>query len=399
MTLHIVGGTYYEYCRDPYWNELYGSGLRAAHALAKNGCEIIFHTCIGNNDKDSIVAILSSLGVGMDLRLIEKTGDFFYDYPLANPEINYPLINTELSYAIHEDNVLVYGMLEGIPLINGNKVVYDPQSPNHPKPFFENGSFANELIIVANEQEIKQLAGSDSLSAIEKFVFEEEKALAAIVKRGPNGALLLQKNLPPIEVPAYITKYVWPIGSGDVFSATFAQAWIVQGRGIVEAARVASYATAIYVESTVLPAFESNDSELIEFYNKMDVTKEVYLAGPFFNMSQRWLIEQFRSVLMKLGLKVFSPFHDVGLGVAEDVVEKDIEALNRADLVLSIADGLDSGTLFEVGYATARNKKVLVFSENVSEADLTMLVGTNCIIESDFSTIIYKTLWQLYNEK
>ena len=30
----VVGGTYSEFCFDPYWNELYGSGLRGAEQLA-----------------------------------------------------------------------------------------------------------------------------------------------------------------------------------------------------------------------------------------------------------------------------------------------------------------------------------------------------------------------------
>ena len=92
-------------------------------------------------------------------------------------------------------------------------------------------------------------------------------------------------------------------------------------------------------------------------------------------------------------MTVFSPYHDVGEGEAEDVVPKDIEALDVCDCVFAIVDGLDSGTLFEIGYAVAKGKKVVVYVENETEGTLKMLKGTGCEIESDFTTAVYKTIW------
>ena len=45
---------------------------------------------------------------------------------------------------------------------------------------------------------------------------------------------------------------------------------------------------------------------------------KVYLAGPFFSMGQRWLVDEARRCLGELGMDVFSPFHDIGPGAAHD---------------------------------------------------------------------------------
>ena len=90
---------------------------------------------------------------------------------------------------------------------------------------------------------------------------------------------------------------------------------------------------------------------------------------------------------------MFSPLHDVGIGNAAEVTEPDIEGLNASDVVLAVVDGLDSGTLFEIGYAVSRGKKVVAYVQNESEKSLQMLEGTHCDIETDFTTAIYKTSW------
>jgi len=100
--------------------------------------------------------------------------------------------------------------------------------------------------------------------------------------------------------------------------------------------------------------------------------------------------------LLSFDINVFSPLHNVGLGPAEQVVEPDLKGLREADLILCLLDGLDSGTLFEAGYAIALDKPVLVFVENEKSSSLTMLEGTDCLIINDFSTCIYQTFWHLY---
>ena len=120
---------------------------------------------------------------------------------------------------------------------------------------------------------------------------------------------------------------------------------------------------------------------------------QVYLAGPFFSYSQRWLIGQIYRALLEEGIKVFSPLHDVGIGNAEEVTEPDIQGLNASNVVFAVVDGLDSGTLFEIGYAVSKGKKVVAYVQNETKKSLQMLEGTHCDIEKDFTTAIYKALW------
>lgn len=45
--------------------------------------------------------------------------------------------------------------------------------------------------------------------------------------------------------------------------------------------------------------------------------------------------------------------------------------------------------VFEIGFARAIGKSVYVFSQNVAEEDLKMVVGTGCNVFNDFVTAIF----------
>ena len=93
-------------------------------------------------------------------------------------------------------------------------------------------------------------------------------------------------------------------------------------------------------------------------------------------------------------MKVFSPYHDVGLGSADDVVGKDLEAIVDSDVVFAITDGLDAGTVYEIGYARALGKPVVVYSERQHPENLKMMEGSDCIMCTDYTTALYSTLWE-----
>ena len=81
--------------------------------------------------------------------------------------------------------------------------------------------------------------------------------------------------------------------------------------------------------------------------------------------------------LFNQGLKVFSPLHDVGRGNADDVAPADLKGLDRSSVVLAIIDGLDPGTIFEIGYARAKGIPVIAYVENEKEEDLKMIGAAN----------------------
>jgi nucleoside 2-deoxyribosyltransferase len=106
------------------------------------------------------------------------------------------------------------------------------------------------------------------------------------------------------------------------------------------------------------------------------------------------MIEQARTHLIEVGLDVFSPFHDVGHGSADDVVEKDIQGIKDADLLFAVGDGMDAGTLYEIGYARALEKPVVMYCENESDEDKKMMSGSSCVMCKDYTTAIYSALWE-----
>ena len=391
--LTIVGGTYLELCQEPHWAELYGSGFRAAAALAGNVPNIHFHSCIGNDFAAAAASIATAFGFTADFEQISKTVEFSYHHPLARPLIHPASVLDEAKIQmpiITADKILVYGQIEASIPVVGNYVVYDPQ--NH-VPWRDTSSAAIHLALVLNRNEallLSGLKGEEDLTKVGSALLASEKAEVVIIKNGSQGAWVIEHSGAQL-IPVFKISSVWSIGSGDIFSAVFAWKWAVEKLPASVAARFASQYTAHYCQSKVLPLPAQPAS--LEALQPKPVGQRVYLAGPFFTMAERWLINELRDKLQEFGNRVFSPLHDVGAGPPHQVVAPNIAGIREADVVVAVATGLDAGTIFEIGYAKALDKRVVVFAENTTEHDLTMLIGTDCEITDDFTTAVYLTSW------
>lgn len=396
----VVGGTYDEICFEPRWEEKFGSGLRACRAI--NGLnpdlELTFYT-FGNENTilflNQVSVVFSS--IKSQVTEIDHPISFYYDHPLIIPRI-YPrldtIFKTKNTISLTGDDILYFGMIEGNATVSGKRVVYDPQSPSNPILFSDTGSTAEKLAIVVNFNEGSKLAKTKNISEIIDFFFTKENADVLVLKMGAKGALVTDKGSGSTEtIPVYKTTAVWPIGSGDVFASIFAYNWF-HGASPTEAANKASLLTALYCETKNFN-FSGSTSNLKPLLINDLPKGKVYLAGPFFTYAQRWLIDQIRSALQSTGLSVFSPWHDIGHGIASDVVSKDLAGLEESELVFAVIDGLDSGTLFEVGYAVKKRIPVIAYVESETEESIKMLEGTGCILEKDLTTAIYKSFWIL----
>ena len=391
----IVGGTYRETCYWPEWNELYGSGWRAVRvfrAFCPNA-SISFNS-VGDEQVEKILKIYAvTEKLEYHLEKASSAIGFYYNHPLSCPKVHgckcekYTL-KTSGRY------VIGFGMLEADTTIDGEWVVYDPQSPRQPKSFREQGGKAKHLALVMNESEARKLSGKEDLLQIKQALFEREGCEVLIIKCGAKGAIVYSSiDDERTPVPVYITSHVFPIGSGDVFTTVFSFFWF-SGSKPVDAAMNASKAAASYCEEYgIVDGIPARLKTGI--FNEFVPDKRglIYLAGPFFTLNAKLFVSECRNILQAMGLQVFSPYHDVGEGKAENVAPKDIEKLNECSCVFAIVDGLDSGTMFEVGYAVALGKKVVAYVENETEGALKMLEGTGCDIEKDFTTAIYKTCW------
>lgn len=97
----------------------------------------------------------------------------------------------------------------------------------------------------------------------------------------------------------------------------------------------------------------------------------VYFASPFFNDEQlereSWLINKLRQI----GFSVFSPRENIHLKPNATLEEQqsafagNIKAIDRSDFVFVVTDGKDIGTIWEAGYAYAKNKPIVYFCETL----------------------------------
>ncbi|MDQ8195244.1 PfkB family carbohydrate kinase [Coraliomargarita sp. SDUM461004] len=393
--IHIVGSIYKEYCVRPAWNEVYGSGGRAASALAAMGSSVTLHSVASADDIRQISARAKVEKFQVKAEPIGESAGFKYMHPLSTPLIS-SAIGPFPELSIREDKVLSYGFLEIDPIIHAKWAVYDPQNVETASPFGANGSTAEHLALVLNQSELRILADSNSGDVHEMIqqVAKSSCAEVVVLKRGAAGFIAYEDG----EFTyghAFKTKKVWKIGSGDVFAAHFAYWWMDQGIRANDAAQKASQAAAYYCATKAVPtpgSLESFPLEPIE-YEPKERKPMIYLAGPFFNLAQVWLVNEMRSLLQEAGLEVFSPLHDVGVGSAEKVVQKDIDGIHRCDLMIAITDGCDPGTLYEIGYARSLSKPVVVYAESVGPEDLKMMKGSGCEVISDFSAAIYQSVW------
>lgn len=402
MTFHVVGGVYQEYCTHPHWNEIYGSAGRAALAIATLGTPVVLHSYMTNDT----LQVLNDKAVWLDTSFqivqteIPDIVRFSYLYDMAVPDIQGVPEQPYPPLVVIEEKVVRFGMLEGDAVVHADWAVYDPQNVRDVQPFSANGSTANHLALVLNSSEASNMAGmpGEHPAKTAPALAQLHGAEVVVVKMGPEGAFVWTSTGAE-QVPAFRTSRVWKIGSGDCFVAHFANAWMHTGVMPTEAAEIASRATAYYCDTQGFPTVDDLSKETFpplqlsnSYLNGM--RRQVYLAGPFFDLAQVWMVQQTRTNLRNLGLHVFSPYHDIGLGCAEDVVGKDLEAIQAADLILAITDGLDSGTIYEVGYARALNKPVIVYSERHKGESLKMMEGSGCKICGDYTTALYTTLWE-----
>lgn len=399
--LTVVGGVYRECCRHPVrTDETWGSGGRAATVVAGLGLKVTLHSPIDARNK----AMIASLAENFNFQIVEATvkisPEFHYEHGLSTPVIWPPHVSETVQFDVDAEEVLVFGMLEAGCKVRAKRVVYDPQNPTSPEPIrFESAS--PRLAYVLNSVEAMKLAEiHDPLQAAERIA-ERFGAEVVVLKQGPRGALVYEKGRAE-RVPAYRTDSVWPIGSGDVFAGVFAARWAAQNFSALDASIQASKAAALYCNSRVLPiaSAELDTSTAFPFRELAMSDKplaqgefHVYLAGPFFNIGQRWLIEESLGALRAMGLRVFSPLHEIGLGDANSVAPQDIDGLRRSRVVFALVDGLDAGTVFEVGFARSLNKPVVVFAESTPAEPLKMMIGTGCDVVPDFVSALYRTAW------
>lgn len=112
---------------------------------------------------------------------------------------------------------------------------------------------------------------------------------------------------------------------------------------------------------------------------------KIYLAGPFFNVEERANIEKTRDILRARNFEVFVPmehkFKDDDKMPndywGKKVFELDRDAIYSVDCLVVMYYGMysDSGTAWEVGFAKALNKKIVVVHIDKAQESSLMIVN------------------------
>lgn len=389
--MKIVGGTYREQCANPRYDGLVGSGVRAAASLAASGSDIQLTTAVHKSEELEAGVVADTLYINVDTVERTRPVTFTYFTPLNSPVVGGFGARLKENISVEDDAVLLFGLIEnGKVRARGRRVVVDPQRPRNLTDEDLPNVDADQQAWALNERETTQLAGIQDVFAAASRLVAERGLSVVITKRGPQGALVTTADGHQVEVGACVTDSVFPIGSGDVFAATFAWGWADQNLDPVEAATLASNATAHWCETRDFPTpIEVLDGTVSRESVPTVKSGPVYLAGPFFNLQQRWLVDV---VNASLAPHVWSPSHEVGAGGLE-VAKQDLDGLQLCDSVLALLDDNDQGTVFEVGWATKMGIPVVTYAEHLDTEGSKMLLGTGSLYYADLSTAVYQAQW------
>lgn len=395
--ISVIGGTYREIDYDDISFEIFGSGFRCAKFLLENNCNVKFYTS-GNSE---VYRFLKENRKVYDKLAFECTESdeiitFKYSFALDNPNIFPNILNIKKTKDIesNDTNIICYGMLETNFKVKGEKIIYDPQTSLRPVKFKEIGK-AEQLIYIVNQNEAKTISSSNNLSDIKNYFFEEEKVKAFIIKNGPYGATLYYDDK-EFRIPSYISRNVNKIGSGDIFTSSFGYYWMEKNLSLEDCAIYASKSTSLYCDKKVFVDTTGIEEQIFQEFKSKDLSnKQVYLASPFFSIAELVMVDKIRDAFLEFGIKVFSPFHDIGLGDDVSIARQDVEGINNSDIIFCVFDNLDSGTLIESGYSLARNKKIIGYHRTCDESKFLMLKPGEIKIFNNLTTAIYHTIWSL----
>lgn len=378
----IAGGVYLEICAAPASVQLLGSGGRAALALMGLTDRVALHAFYPAEYAEQIFPNFEPMGVEVELYPSSDRIAFHYLYPLAKPRISPIPLPASGTIAVKGETVLRFGCLEGDFQVLADVAIYDPQSAVAPAPFGENGSAADRLAVVLNRSELLETARRTDVEASARYVLDRDQAEVVIVKSGPSGAFVLERKQPLRHVAAYETRAVHKVGSGDVFTATFAHYWGEAGLGPVEAAQLASLHTADYVENRLLPLAAPPPSRAPA--KARDAAKILLWSNPV-GASGLWLHDEALGALEELSPGVASTWllAQRGQGV-------EVEQFETALLLVQILDSV------AIGFAsTARSHglAVVAYVESSTEEQRHALAAMDCIVEQELATALYRAVW------
>lgn len=392
-----------------------GAGLYAALAASRQEAEVEFFTLVGPELKKNTFSLWEHLGVSISSAQFNEDYSFprylvtgFRNYetkvsrPMSEVKFNHkysPKVPT------NSEGLLAFPIGHTIPIElceeafkRGIPVFLDPK-PNRDSISDARKALPYTTILLANEEEILLLADEDERSnAIDKLKGMGPEYV--VVKSGIRGCSIFHKGVLIAEIPAFISSVKYTLGSGDVFGGALATTFL-RTKDIKYSVDLASCVAANFIENFEIEAVISRRAAQRDMLQrnraKLPCDKiNVYLAGPFFCAQELNWINQVCKMLEGAGINVLSPSRENGIikpneefEGRQQVFRRDLELLEKADLLVAILDHDDTGTCFEIGYAF--KKQVPVIGLKTSMAPLNNMIAFGC-------RKIYDSIEQLIQE-
>lgn len=372
--MEIVGGFYRETSLVPEIDQMFGSGGRAAAVLSGITNEVTFHTYSDNGSNIADFEKQHTIKVKKYHR--DSPITFSYFHPLSIPHIS-KSENYQAPIRVNGEVVLRFGFIEGDAIVDGNRVVFDPQTWKQKAIYSINGSEARKLIIVLNELELVHSTSVNSLIEQAQELLELNNAEAVVVKRGVKGCFVLEKNGSKFSIPSYLSNKVTKIGTGDVFSAIFAFYWGVKKEQPSLAAELASKHAACFCESGGIDLDYQMIEKLIPI--NFESFKPVTIFADQTGLGKRYIVEEAKYLLLQFGITA----------QVEDSLDN--LAANK-NSVLILGETLRNSKPIEKQLKKSKSK-IVVFDTSCDEWFADNATPENIRLVQDFTSAIYHIAW------
>jgi nucleoside 2-deoxyribosyltransferase len=116
----------------------------------------------------------------------------------------------------------------------------------------------------------------------------------------------------------------------------------------------------------------------------------IYIAAPFFNSKQIDFVMEIENILDEYDMEYFSPrsFGIIHKLSDEDkakrikaIYECNVEKICEADTMIAVIDDLDTGTIWEMGYATAIDIDIISISNHDYGLNVMLANSVRCHIK------------------
>ncbi|WP_189410895.1 carbohydrate kinase family protein [Neogemmobacter tilapiae] len=390
-TLDVAGGLYGENCRFPKVEEILGSGGRAAIALADAGQEIRWHYYCPPHLQQEARTIMATPRITHFAYSSNDQIHFSYMHPLSRPIYSPGKISISPPITINAAFVLRFGMMEGDAIVTANSCVYDPQSLD-PIPFEANGSHADRLAVVLNQEEVLSYSRAPDEEQAVKRIAARSNVSVILVKSGADGCRVYENGKLTATVPAYRSDRVYKIGTGDIFTAAFSGAWLCDGRRPADAADHASRCVSRYAETRHVSTSETS-SQGNFLPAPIGTTGAVLVLGSTSSMPCAWLFHEARDALRRMGVTISPRTGTSSMERGDPFVSTASKASISPTAVLALLDQLDTATMLWIFDAFRSKLPIVGYSQGSPSIAHSLSTFPEMEICDDFSTAIYHVAW------